>query len=566
MMKNSARFLSFLILVWSCQSSNEKIVLAPDAVADSVMVASAHQSATQVGLDILHKGGNAFDAAIAVQFALAVVYPQAGNIGGGGFAVFRLGDGEIGSLDFREKAPINASKDMYLDSAQNVVSGLSTKGHLAVGVPGVIDGMIKLHEKHGTLPWRELVAPSVALASDGFVLKKEQASRINKYKDDFIAQNDFDLPLVKDVPWKKGDIIKLPTLSHTLQLIADSGRAGFYQGEVAAGILAEMRRGNGLISQEDLDGYEAKWRTPLTGMYHGHRIITMPPPSSGGVALLQLLQGSQGFDFANMEVDSPERIHAMTEIARRVYADRATYLGDPDYYDVPVDMLLDEAYNNERFSTIDMDAKTASSSIKEGNVEVIESTETTHFTIVDAQRNAISITTTVNGLFGCKVMVRGSGFFLNNEMDDFSAKPGVANQFGLVGAEANAIAPEKRMLSSMTPTIIEKDGELFMTVGTRGGSTIITSVYQTIINSIDKKMSMKEAVEAPRMHHQWQPDQIMLEQDRYDSLLIESLESLGHKIIYNRVLGKMRAIRVLDDGRLEGAADPIRSQGVVDGY
>jgi gamma-glutamyltranspeptidase/glutathione hydrolase len=455
---------------------------------------------------------------------------------------------------------------MFLDSASNVVPGLSTKGHLASGVPGVVDGMVKLHQKYGTMSWAELVNPSVELAKNGFVLKQEQADRINRHKEVFEEQNDYQIPLVKDIPWNKGDMLKLPVLSNTLQLIADNGRAGFYEGKVAADILAEMNRGNGLISQEDLDKYEAKWRTPIIGEYQGHKIITMPPPSSGGVALLQMLQGSEDFDFANLEVDSKKRIHAMTEIMRRVYADRATYLGDPDYYDIPVDMLLNREYNKERFSSIDMKAKTPSTSIREGNVEVIESTETTHFTIVDAQRNAVAITTTVNGLYGCKVMVKGAGFFLNNEMDDFSAKAGVANQFGMVGAEANAIVPEKRMLSSMTPTIIEKDGELFFTVGTRGGSTIITSVYQTIINSIDKKMSMKEAVEAPRMHHQWQPDLIMLEEDRYDSLMIQSLEAMGHKIIYNSVLGKMRSIRVLDDGRLEGAADPIRSQGEAAGY
>lgn len=565
-MKKSELSLLSILILWSCQQAVETAHLNPDAQADSVLVATAHEAATQAGLEILKKGGNAFDAAVTVQFALSAVYPQAGNIGGGGFAVFRLGDGEIGSLDYREKAPLAAHKDMYLDSDENVISGLSTKGHLAVGVPGVVDGMIKLHQKYGTLLWDELVTPAVELANNGFKLKQEQADRINQYKTDFIEQNDYDIPLVKGVPWNKGDVLKLPQLAKTLQLIADSGRAGFYEGEIATRILEEMKRGNGFISQEDLNSYEAKWRTPLVGAYHGHKIITMPPPSSGGVALLQLLQGSEKYDFANLGVASTERIHAMTEIMRRVYADRATYLGDPDYYDVPVDMLLNRDYNLERFSTISMDAKTPSSNIREGNVEVIESTETTHFTIVDADRNAISITTTVNGLFGCKVMVKGAGFFLNNEMDDFSAKPGVANQFGLVGAEANAIAPEKRMLSSMTPTIVEKDEGLFMTVGTRGGSTIITSVYQTIINTIDKGMSVKESVEAPRIHHQWQPDIVMFEKDRYDSSVVKSLEAMGHKIIYNSVLGKMRAIRVLEDGSLEGAADPMRSQGVVDGY
>ena len=564
-MKKSIIYLLTVLFWWSCKPK-ATFELVPDALADSVLVATAHQSATQVGLDILKKGGNAFDAAIAVQFALATVYPQAGNIGGGGFAIFRLADGEVGSLDYREKAPIAASKDMYLDSLENVISGLSTKGHLSVGVPGVVDGMTKLHEKYGSLPWSELVAPAIKLATQGFELKQEQADRINVYKSDFIEQNNYDIPLVKKIPWVKGDVIKIPALATTLQYIADNGRAGFYEGIVAANILAEMKRGNGLITQNDLDKYQAKWRTPLTGEYHGHKVITMPPPSSGGIALLQMLQGSEQFDFASWDVASPERIHAMTEIMRRAYADRATYLGDPDYYDVPVDMLLDHEYNRERFSSISMNTKTPSSSIKEGNVEVIESTETTHFTIVDADRNAVAITTTVNGLFGCKVMVQGAGFFLNNEMDDFSAKPGVANQFGLVGAEANAIVPEKRMLSSMTPTIIEKDGELFMTVGTRGGSTIITSVYQTIINAIDKKMSAKESVELPRIHHQWQPDAIYLEEERNDSSLINSLKDLGHEVDYKTVLGKMRVIRVLGDGTLEGAADPVRSQGVVDGY
>ncbi len=565
-MKKPILHLLAIIFLWSCQSATERAELVPDALADSVMVTTAHQAATQAGLEVLKKGGNAFDAAVAVQFALAVVYPQAGNIGGGGFAVYRLSDGEVGSLDYREKAPLAAHKDMYLDSADNVISGLSTKGHLAAGVPGVVDGMVKLHQKYGSLPWSEVVAPAIKLANSGFVLKQEQADRINKYKIDFIEQNSYNIPLVKDTPWNKGDTLKLPKLANTMQLIADSGRAGFYKGVVATHILAEIHRGKGLITQEDLDSYQAKWRTPLVGEYHGHKIITMPPPSSGGIALLQMLQGSEGFDFENWEVDSPKRIHAMTEIMRRVYADRATHLGDPDYYDVPVEMLLDREYNQERFSSISMDAKTPSSSIKEGNVAVIESTETTHFTIVDTDRNAVSITTTVNGLFGCKVMVQGAGFFLNNEMDDFSAKPGVANQFGLVGGEANAIVPEKRMLSSMTPTIIEKDGKLLMTVGTRGGSTIITSVYQTIINTIDKRMTAKESVEAPRIHHQWQPDAIYLEEERYDSSLANELEALGHEVGYKTALGKMRVIQLLEDGTLEGAADPVRSQGVADGY
>ena len=567
--KTSSRLIAYTLVfltISACQFDRNQQVFTPDSIADSAMVVTAHRAATEVGIQILKQGGNAYDAAIAVQFALAVVYPQAGNIGGGGFAVVRLADGTTETLDFREKAPLAASQNMYLDSLGNVIEGKSTKGHKAVGVPGVVDGMVKLHQKYGTLPWSELVKPAIGLAQKGFALKEEQANRINRYQDEFNEQNSYRIPLINEKGWQKGDSIKLPQLANTLQLIADSARGGFYDGSTARKIIAEMQRGKGLITLEDLELYESKWREPLIGNYKEHKIITMAPPSSGGVALLQLLQGSRFYDLGNYSPDDAKRVHLMTELMRRVYADRATYLGDPDYIDVPIQMLLDSVYNVERFSTIDSNRKTPSAEIKEGNVEVIESTETTHFTIVDKDRNAVAITTTVNGLFGCKVMVEGAGFFLNNEMDDFSAKPGVANQFGLVGSQANAIAPQKRMLSSMTPTIIEKEGELYMTIGTRGGATIITAVYETIINVIDNEMSLKEAVEVPKFHHQWQPDEVYLEGTHYNEQTKNGLEELGHKVDFKEVLGKMRGVLVHPDGSLEGACDPRRSQGVAIGY
>lgn len=533
-------------------------------LGDKAMVSSVHRLASEVGRDILMQGGNAFDAAVAVQFALAVVYPEAGNIGGGGFAVIRTGDGRIDALDFREKAPLAAKETMYQDEDGEVITELSRIGHLAAGVPGSVDGMVQLHQKYGHLNWSALVQPALALATEGYVLDERGAANFMRMQEDFARFNGEDSYLVK--AWQSGDTVIHPGLAETMSRIRDSARAGFYEGETAQLILAEMKQGGGLITQEDLDSYRAKWRQPLTGNYKGYKIISMPPPSSGGVALLQLLQGAERYDFTAMGHNTPETLHAMVELSRRVYADRATYLGDPDYVEVPVDMLLDEQYNADRFSSINMDQKTASSEIKEGKVEVIESIETTHFSIVDEAGNAVSITTTVNSYFGNKVNVDGAGFFLNNEMDDFSAKPGVPNQFGLIGNAANAIHPEKRMLSSMTPTIVEKDGALFMVVGTPGGSTIITAVYQTIVNVIDHGMTMQEAVDAKKYHHQWLPDVVMVEKEAFDKTTLDGLRALGHEVVERGQIGKMDCILVREDGRLEGASDPTRNGGVAIGY
>jgi gamma-glutamyltranspeptidase/glutathione hydrolase len=566
MLKNISLFIISVVAI-SCNSNKAKVETAPritGEIAGKAMVVSAHPLATEVGVAILKQGGNAFDAAVAVQFALAVVYPRAGNIGGGGFAVYRKGDGEIGSLDFREKAPKTAFKDMYLDAEGNADPELSRIGHLAAGVPGSVDGMEVLHQKFGKLTWAELLQPSIDLAANGFLVTEDEAKTFMRFQDDFKKYNGDDFYLVKD--WKAGDSVRHVDLAKTLAKIRDLGKDGFYKGEVAEQIIAEMKSGNATISQDDLDSYTSKWREPVVGNYKGAKVISMPPPSSGGIALLQLLQGSEKYDFGNDGFNSTKTVHVMTELMRRVYADRATYLGDPDFYEVPKAMLLDPTYNNERFATISLEKKTPSAEIKEGKVELIESIETTHFSIVDADRNAISLTTTINGYFGNKVMVDGAGFFLNNEMDDLSAQAGVPNQFGLIGAAANAIEPEKRMLSSMTPTIVEKDGKLLMVVGTPGGSTIITAVYQTIINVIDHKMTMQEAVNSKKIHHQWLPDVILIEKDAITADTRTGLEALGQTLNDVPSLGRLECILVNADGTLEGAADYTRGDSKAIGY
>lgn len=558
----------FLIVLCACQSTPSTVPKEPEIgpLGEQAMISSAHPLATKVGVEILKNGGNAFDAAVAVKFALAVVFPRAGNIGGGGFAVWRINDGSIGAIDFREKAPKAGSRDMFLDSEGNVIDKLSTQGHKAAGVPGSVDGILKLHEKFGSKSLSELIQPAINLAYYGFTITQDQADEFNEKRDVFAEINGEDFFLVKQEPWQQGDTVKFTELAGTLSQIRDRGRDGFYAGIVADQIVKEMQRGGGLISEEDLGNYASRWREPVTGSYRGHKVISMPPPSSGGIALLQLLQGAERYDIKEMGHNSAETIHLLTELERRVYADRATHLGDPDYYNVPMNMLLDPAYNKERFSTISLKDKTDSQEIKEGEVTVIESVETTHFSVVDPEGNAVSITTTLNSFFGCKVYVKGAGFFLNNEMDDFSSKPGVANQFGLVGGEANAIEPEKRMLSSMTPTIVEKDGKLKMLLGTPGGSTIITSVFQAVLNVIDHEMSMQDAVNATRTHSQWLPDRILIEERPIDSLVIKKLEKMGHSIERRKSMGRMDCILIREDGILEGGADYTRGDNYAEGF
>ncbi len=519
------------------------------------MVVSAHPLASNVGAEIMKKGGNAWDAAIGVQFALAVVYPVAGNIGGGGFAVYRTEEGQIGALDFREKAPKASHRDMYLTDEGEVIDRLSLEGHLAAGVPGTVDGMVRLHNRFGKLPWGDLVQPAIDLARGGFSLTERGASSLNRAQSLFVKHNTYDMELIKEEPWEQGNVLRQFALAETLERIRDRGRSGFYSGKTAQYLLEEMQRGGGIISQDDLDDYESSWRKPVIGQYRGHRIISMPPPSSGGIAVVQMLEGLESFPVEKYGHNHWKSVHLMTEIEKRAYADRATYLGDPDYFEVPQKMLLDTGYLSRRMAGISLKRTTPAHEIKEGHVEVVESVETTHFSIVDADGNAVSLTTTLNSYFGCKVMVKNAGFFLNNEMDDFSVKAGVPNQFGLVGNEANEIVPEKRMLSSMTPTIVDKDDRLVMVVGTPGGSTIITSVFQTIVNVIDHEMTMQEAVDAKRFHHQWLPDRILTEENTFDERTKRRLIRKGHDFEIRSGIGLVDAILILPNGDLEGGAD-----------
>ena len=553
-----------LFILSSCVNRNQQIPLR-GIISEKAMVSSAHPLASAIGVEIMKNGGNAIDAAIATHFALAVVYPQAGNIGGGGFAVIRLNNGSINSLDFREKAPALAHRDMYLNADGQLIDLKSTHGHMASGVPGAVDGMFALHQKYGTLTMAELIEPSIEIAQRGYTLTPLATKLLNTKQEEFQKYNRWSTPYQSDQNWEVGDTITQPDLAKTLENIQTNGRNGFYEGIVADQIVAEMQIGEGLVSHADLKNYQSVWRKPITGKYRGHQIISMAPPSSGGIALIQLLQGTEDYPISDWGHNSTKTIHLMAELERRVYADRATFLGDPDYIDVPIDQLLDSAYNQKRYDEISFLKATPSVLVSSGKIPPSESPETTHISVVDANGNAVAITTTLNSSFGNKVMVKGAGFFLNNEMDDFSSKPGSPNQFGLIGGEANAIAPHKRMLSSMTPTIVTYKDKLKMVAGTPGGSTIITSVYQTLLNVIDHGMGMQEAVNAKRVHHQWYPDEIRVETDALTENVQNDLEKLGHQLRITDKIGRMDCILVLPDGRLEGGADP-RGDNTALGY
>jgi len=531
---------------------------------NQAMVVTAHKLASDIGIQVLKDGGNAFDAAIAVNYALAVSYPRAGNIAGGGFMVYRTVEGKVGSLDYREKSPMRSNRDMYLDEDKNIVDNLSTLGALAVAVPGTVAGMDAIHQKFGTKSMLDLVSPSINLAKKGFAINEAQAEKWDQYRDLFLKVNTDSIPYVKSDLWEKGDTLKLTELARSLKLIALNGAKEFYEGDIAE-LIIEAINDKGILSLEDLRSYTVVWREALSFDYKQYTIHSMAPPSSGGVALAQLFKGIEKYNLDSIGLNTSEYIHLLTELERRVYADRATHLGDPDYYDVPVELLLDDSYIESRMKNINKDYKTDSENVKPGTVELIESHETTHFSIVDTQGNAVSITTTLNGNFGSKLYVQGAGFLLNNEMDDFSAKPGVSNQFGLVGAEANAIEPEKRMLSSMSPTIIEKNGVLFMVLGTPGGSTIITSVFQTAINVIEFDLPINEAVNIPKTHSQWLPDKIYYEKGM-DSTMIHNLKEKGHVLHQWNQIGKMAVIHRNEQGELKGSADENRSFGTVAVY
>ncbi len=542
------------------------------ALGRNGMVATAHPAASQVGLDILKGGGNAVDAAVAVHFALAVCYPFAGNLGGGGFMVYRGKNGKAATLDYREKAPAAATKDMYLDSAGNVRPGLSMSGHLASGVPGSVDGMVEAHKRYGKLAWAQVLQPAIDLAEKGFTLTDRDATGLNRVKTDMVRLNPGKTYFFKStvpgdtVTWHKGEMVMQADLGSALRRIQAQGRAGFYTGETAKLLAAEMKQGGGLITEQDLADYHAVWREPIQAKYKNYTVITMPPPSSGGVALVQLLRYVEPYPLRKWGWNRDSTVQVMIEAERRVYADRSKFLGDPDFVKVPTKELMAYDYLKTRWETFDFTKATDSKNLNGGLIPGYESLETTHFSVVDKEGNAVSMTTTLNGGYGSRVLVGGAGFFMNNEMDDFSIKPGVPNMFGLVGNAANAIAPGKRMLSSMTPTILEKDGKLFMVVGTPGGSTIITSVFQTILNVIEHGMTMQQSVNALKFHHQWLPDKTIFETNAFSDATVEKLQSRGYMLErLTNTLGRMDCVLVRPDGTLEGASDP-RADNTSLGY
>ena len=538
--------------------------------AKNGMVVSASRLASDVGVNILKKGGNAIDAAVATGFTLAVTHPQAGNIGGGGFLVAHTAYGESFSLDFREMAPSMAHRDMYLDDSSNVVPGLSLYSHLATGTPGSVDGLLRIWRDHGSgnISLRQLLLPAIQLAERGFSISYGFARVLNIFHDFFINDDGAKAVFIKKngEPWRAGDKLVQRDLARTLKLISRKGRAGFYEGKTAQLIKREMAEGNGFITKDDLDNYRSVYRTVITGNFKDLDIISMGPPSSGGVLLVQMLNMLEQYPLDTLGWNSSDYIHLLTEIERRAYADRAEHMGDPDFWEVPVSMLVSKEYAFERIQNISMEKATKSSVVKAGDPLAYESRETTHYSVIDKNGNAVSVTTTLNTGFGCGVLVEGAGFFLNNEMDDFSAKPGTPNIFGLIGNEANAIQPYKRPLSSMTPTIVLKNGEPFLIIGTPGGSTIITTVMQIILNVAIHGMDIQEAVSVPRVHSQWLPDAIIVEQRSLSKDVEQNLINRGHTIRSYRwsTIGQANGIMIGEKG-FYGGADP-RGENATEGY
>ena len=519
-------------------------------------VVSARKEASDIGISVLNKGGSAFDAMIATDLALTVCFPNAGNISGGGFLVYRTASGEVGSLDYREKAPLSAYEKMYLDENGDVIPEKSTLGGLAVGVPGTVAGLVEIHSKFGTLPWEDLVKPAIDLATNGYIVTQKQERSLKSKKDDFIKINGAKTFYAQD--FKAGDTVKNIALAETLKRISKYGAKGFYQGPVAESLIKRVREAGGIITHEDLIKYKPVWRKPLNFRYKNLNIYSMGPPSSGGICLGQILKMIEPYNINQYDHNSEKAIQLIVEAERRSYSDRSKYLGDPDFNEIPYNQLISDDYLNNRMKSFTFELASESTDIQAGKIESKESEETTHYSILDKEGNAVAVTTTLNGSYGSKVFVEDGGYFLNNEMDDFSIKPGFANMFGLIGSEINSIKPEKRMLSSMTPTIILKDGKLYMILGTPGGSTIITSVLQTILNVHEFGMDIQSAINAPRFHHQWLPEKIEFENGVFDELSMKKLQDKGYDVKqeYNRVIGRVDAILVSKSGIITTGADP----------
>ena len=531
----------------------------------SPTVVSARKDASDIGLEIMKKGGNAFDAMIGVQLALSVSHPTAGNIAGGGFMVYKLKDGTDGTLDFRETAPAGSSEKMYQNEDGDVIPGLSSIGGLAVGVPGTISAIFEIHKKFGSLPIEELFKPSIDLANNGYIVTKYLEAELNEKRDDFIKINGSSSLYSKQ--YKSGDTIVNKMYANTLREIMNKGADGFYKGPVAQDMISTISKSGGIMTMEDLSEYKSVWRDPVRFKYKGYDIISMSFPSSGGVILGQMMKAIENFDLSEIEHNSPEYVQLLTEIERRAFADRSDLMGDPDFMKLPVYEFMDKKYVENRMKDFSWDQATPSSKIKPGEITFNESNETTHFSIIDKEGNAVSVTTTLNNSFGSKVFVENSGFFLNNEMDDFSSKPGYPNFFGVVGSEANSIQPKKRMLSAMTPTIVLKNNKPHLILGSPGGPSIITSVFQTILNVLEYGMSVNDAVSSPRFHHQWYPDLIVMENEAYSDELNTILSEKNYLIVklpieedtlgvYKRSdIGAVDAILIDDNLKVYGGAD-----------
>ncbi|MBC9929960.1 gamma-glutamyltransferase [Chitinophaga qingshengii] len=525
-------------------------------------VVSAHPLASRAGAQILQQGGNAIDAAIATQLALAVVYPGAGNLGGGGFMVAHLSNGKQLALDYRETAPARASRDMYLDSAGNPITTLSLDGHLAAGVPGTVAGIFAAM-KYAKLPFATLIDPAILLAEKGFPITASEAANLNASKADFQRLNTAPTAFVKDQPWKEGDTLVQPDLAHTLKLIRKKGAAGFYEGETAANIVAEMKRGHGIMTLADLKNYKVRERKALSFNYKGYTIVTMPLPSSGGICLQQMMGMIENYPVAQWGFHSPRAVQLMVEVERRAYADRAQFLGDPDFVKVPVAQLTSKKYLTSRMADF-VPGKAGNSETTKAGV-LPESEETTHLSIIDDKGNAVAVTTTLNGHYGSRTIVGKAGFLLNNEMDDFSVKPGVPNMYGLVGTEANAIAPGKRMLSSMTPTIVLQQQQPLYALGTPGGSTIITSVFQMLMNTLEFGLSPADAINKPKFHHQWLPDEVAVEKD-FPEEVITALQQMGYAIKKRGPIGRSEMIKRNPGNHVLDAAADKRGDDSAAGY